>query len=399
MNELALFAGAGGGILGGKLLGWRTVCAVEWEPYPASVLCARQNDKILAPFPIWDDVRTFDGKPWRGIVDVVSGGFPCQDISAAGHGAGISGSRSGLWSEMARIIGEVRPRYAFVENSPMLTSRGLGTVLGDLAALGFDARWGVVSAADVGAPHLRERIWIVAKFPDTNSDGFNSILQRQSGRKGETQCATVAPSNQRGSDNRQSLGNSRQITRNGDVVCGREAAEISDSNSDSQSIGTIHAKPICKPNIPNTDNGRRGRREISGDGGNGRFELYGKDEQVADSGYERVCQQGISNDVGEDDELPRGIQPNGLSVRGFKEGKDMADPNTQRLQGNAGSRGARTERESDGHSAECNWWQFEPNVGRVANGVAARVDRLKAIGNGQVPRVAATAFKLLAGEF
>ena len=87
MNELALFAGAGGGILGGHLLGWRTVCAVEWEQYPASVLCARQNDKILPPFPIWDDVQTFDGKPWRGIVDVVSGGFPCQDISVAGGGA------------------------------------------------------------------------------------------------------------------------------------------------------------------------------------------------------------------------------------------------------------------------------------------------------------------------
>jgi len=86
VNELALFAGAGGGILGGHLLGWRTVCAVEWEPYPASVLVARQNDKILPPFPIWDDVQTFDGKPWQGIVDVVSGGFPCQDISAAGRG-------------------------------------------------------------------------------------------------------------------------------------------------------------------------------------------------------------------------------------------------------------------------------------------------------------------------
>jgi DNA (cytosine-5)-methyltransferase 1 len=84
MNELALFAGAGGGILGGKLLGWRTVCAVEWEPYAASVLVARQNDGFLPPFPIWDDVQTFNGRPWRGIVDVVSGGFPCQDISAAG---------------------------------------------------------------------------------------------------------------------------------------------------------------------------------------------------------------------------------------------------------------------------------------------------------------------------
>lgn len=86
MNELALFAGAGGGILGGHLLGWRTICAVEWEPYPASVLCARQNDGILPPFPIWDDIQTFDGRPWKGIVDVVSGGFPCQDISAAGGG-------------------------------------------------------------------------------------------------------------------------------------------------------------------------------------------------------------------------------------------------------------------------------------------------------------------------
>jgi len=86
MNELALFAGAGGGILGGKLLGWRTVCAVEWEAYPASVLCARQNDGLLPPFPIWDDVCTFDGNPWRGIVQVISGGFPCQDISAAGGG-------------------------------------------------------------------------------------------------------------------------------------------------------------------------------------------------------------------------------------------------------------------------------------------------------------------------
>ena len=168
MNELALFAGAGGGILGGKLLGWRTVCAVEWEPYAAGVLAARQNDKILEPFPIWDDVQTFDGTPWRGIVDVVSGGFPCQDISAAGKGAGIDGERSSMWKHMARVVCEVKPRWVFVENSPMLTIRGLGTVLRDLASLGFDAAWTVLSAADLGAPHLRERIWIVATDPDRN---------------------------------------------------------------------------------------------------------------------------------------------------------------------------------------------------------------------------------------
>ncbi|PHR17628.1 MAG: DNA cytosine methyltransferase [Fluviicola sp.] len=166
LRELALFAGAGGGILGGLLLGWRTVCAVEREPYPIAVLAARQDDGCLHPFPIWDDVRTFDGTEWRGLVDVVSGGFPCGDISCAGKGAGITGEQSGLWVEMARIIREVRPRFVFVENSPMLTSRGLGIVLGDLAGMGFDAEWGVLGADDAGAPHHRKRIWIVAAHPD-----------------------------------------------------------------------------------------------------------------------------------------------------------------------------------------------------------------------------------------
>lgn len=162
MNELALFAGAGGGILAGKTLGWRTVCAVERDAYAAGILAQRQNDGTLAPFPIWSDITTFDGGRWRGVVDVVSGGFPCQDISCAGTGAGLDGERSGLWREMARIIREVRPRFVFVENSPILTSRGLGRVLGDLAEMGFNAEWGVLGAADVGAAHLRERIWVVA---------------------------------------------------------------------------------------------------------------------------------------------------------------------------------------------------------------------------------------------
>lgn len=162
LRELALFAGAGGGILGGHLLGWRTVCAVEYNAYARSVLLARQNDGTLAPFPIWDDVCTFDGKPWRGLVDVVSGGFPCQDISIAGSGRGLDGSCSGLWNEMARIICDVQPCHVYVENSPKLTSRGLGRVLGNLAEMGFDAKWGVVGACHAGAPHERERIWIRA---------------------------------------------------------------------------------------------------------------------------------------------------------------------------------------------------------------------------------------------
>lgn len=181
LRELALFAGAGGGILGGHLLGWKTVCAVEWNEYAAAVLCARQNEGILPPFPIWDDVQTFDGKPWRGLVDVVSGGFPCQDISSAGRGAGIAGERSSMWKHMARIIGEVRPRFAFMENSPMLTSRGLGVVLGDLAALGYDASWGCLSGAQLGANHERNRIWIVAAdshLPQCEGGGIPSRVHQ-----------------------------------------------------------------------------------------------------------------------------------------------------------------------------------------------------------------------------
>jgi len=162
VNELHLFAGAGGGILAGQLLGHRCVCAVECEPYAQSVLVSRQNDGSISPFPIWDDVRTFDGKPWRGIVDVVAGGFPCQDLSAAGKGAGLDGENSGLWREMARVIGEVQPRYAFIENSPMLVNRGLERVLSDIASMGFNAEWGCVPASFVGAPHNRNRVWIVA---------------------------------------------------------------------------------------------------------------------------------------------------------------------------------------------------------------------------------------------
>ena len=159
--------------MGGKLLGWRTVCAVEIDAYCRRVLLARQRDGILPPFPIWDDVRTFDGHSWRGHVDVITGGFPCNDISIAGNRVGISGERSSLWGEMARIIGEVRPSFVLVENSPILTSRGLGVVLGDLAALGYDARWGVLGARHVGAPHRRDRIWIVA-----NSRSIDSLVKQ-----------------------------------------------------------------------------------------------------------------------------------------------------------------------------------------------------------------------------
>jgi DNA (cytosine-5)-methyltransferase 1 len=177
MNELALFAGAGGGILAGRLLGWHTIAACEIEPYPRAVLLHNQKLGNLPHFPIWDDIRTLDGTPFRGHIDIVSGGFPCQDISSAGKGAGITGTRSGLWSEMHRIIREVQPRYAYMENSPILTSRGLGRVLGDLAEIGYHAAWLVLGAVDCGAPHRRDRIWILAvRNADSNHEAQKQTL-------------------------------------------------------------------------------------------------------------------------------------------------------------------------------------------------------------------------------
>jgi len=305
MNELALFAGAGGGILGGQLLGWRTVCAVEIETYPASVLLAKQNEGLLPPFPIWDDICTFDGKPWRGIVDVVSGGFPCQDISAAGKGKGIEGERSGLWVEMARVIDEVRPRFAFVENSPVLTSRGLGRVLGDLASMGFDARWGVLGAADVGAPHKRDRIWIVAH---ANSSERHPGIEHPRREKG------LHPGQ-----------------------CSKAPGFMANHNSP--------------------------------------WKLQQK-------GHEQK-QRGRTGNTSK--EIP---DTNSISIKRIKPGIAHAQ-----------KRAIKSKRSNRSFGDGVRWWAIEPNVGRVADGVAARVDRIKALGNGQVPQCAAEAWRILSAEF
>ena len=199
-----LFAGAGGGILADALLGHWPVGAVEVEPYPRSVLLARQRDGVLPPFPVWDDVRTFRAdnpecaefiEGLRDVRDrlVICGGFPCQDISAAGKGAGLSGARSGLWREMARIVREVGPRHVFVENSPVLTSRGMGVVLGDLAAMGFDARWGVLGANSVGALHIRERMWILAHSHKANRHGRGGSVQVGGGGRESPNASRLHP--------------------------------------------------------------------------------------------------------------------------------------------------------------------------------------------------------------
>lgn len=314
MNELHLFAGAGGGILGGMLLGHTCVCAVEIEPYCRKVLLQRQRDGILPKFPIWDDVRTFDGKPWRGKVDIICGGFPCQDISCAGRGAGIEGARSGLWSEFARIIGEVQPRYAFVENSPMLAVRGLGRVLGDLSEIGYNARWCVMGADDVGAPHIRKRMWILAYA--RHECGGSSLRPRTGG------------------------------------TCEREL-EKTEWQSETVEVARPSERQAIVADAKLFGNGRRKQFE--------------------------ECEQ-------ETRDLP----------------KALSDADVSRCESECGLEKEPSER----LRRSCAWWNddpadqdgaFESQLGRVVDGVANRVDRLKAIGNGQVPLVAATVFRLLKG--
>jgi DNA (cytosine-5)-methyltransferase 1 len=152
----SLFSGAGLGDIAADLAGFTHRWFCECNPYARSVLQVRWPG-----VPVYEDVRGVHAATVQP-VDVVVGGFPCQDISVAGTGAGITGSRSGLWSEYARILRELRPRYAVVENVKALLGRGLDRVLGDLAEIGYNAEWDVFPAAAFGAPHLRERIIIVA---------------------------------------------------------------------------------------------------------------------------------------------------------------------------------------------------------------------------------------------
>jgi DNA (cytosine-5)-methyltransferase 1 len=177
LKVLDLFSGIGGFSLGlERTGGFQTVGFCEIEPYCQAVL-----RKHWPEVPIYDDVRKLSvGRlASDGIEpDVICGGFPCQDISVAGKGEGIEGERSGLWSEFARLIGEIRPRFAIVENVSNLLGRGLDRVLGDLAALRFDAEWHCIPASAVGAPHRRDRIWIVA-YPDRGRAAQHAGGQRE----------------------------------------------------------------------------------------------------------------------------------------------------------------------------------------------------------------------------
>jgi DNA (cytosine-5)-methyltransferase 1 len=290
----SLFAGIGGFDLGFERAGLKCVWQVELDPFCRKVLA-----KHWPNVPRWDDVRTFTGEGFER-PDVICGGFPCQDISVAGRGAGIDGDQSGLWAEYARVIRVVRPRFVVVENSPALLGRGIDRVLGDLAACGFDSEWDCLPAFAAGAHHERDRLFIIAY-----SNGHD-------GRKGRTRRPDPSASRQ--------------------SVTERPLQERTDSDDDRERCEELDFPPPLpiaarKPDRP----------------------------------YDAI--------------RPR-VYPASIP------------------QGDDGGRQSATEGEGRvpilgiGCSGSWRSWSAEPAVGRVADGVPNRVDRLRGLGNAVVPQVA-----------
>ena len=325
MRVLDLFSGIGGFSLGlERTGGFETVAFCEVDPF-----CRRVLAKHWPEVPCYDDVRSLGA--WRlvadGIaVDVICGGFPCQDISTAGRGAGINGERSGLWAEYARLVGELRPRYVIVENVAALLGRGLDRVLGDLAALGYDAEWHCIPASAVGAPHQRDRIWIVAHADgqpwearcDERRSAVSVRAHRGAARSG-SDPVDVAHAESADDRLRHASQGERQISEPRER---RRCADVADALRNGLQ-GSEPSEPAARRRRPSDTRGAF----VANAGGQG---------------------------------LPSSEREVILGPRRWHEGRA---------------------------ASERGWWSAEPDVGRVAHGVSGRVDRLRALGNAVVPQI------------
>ena len=302
MKVGSLFSGIGGFDLGLERAGHEIAWQVEIDPF-----CQRVLTKHWPNVKRYSDVTLVGDELER--VDIIAGGFPCQDISTAGKGVGIIGERSGLWREFARIIGKVRPKWVIAENVPTLRSRGLTLVLQDLGTLGYDAEWHCIPASAVGAPHQRDRIWIVAYAEGVQRDGGDV--------HGGGDCevtSTVSKS-------------------------GNRSAEESHSHTSSERLAG------CRTS-------RRMGKEFSSIGYMG--------DNISDA-------EGVGCDI-------RAQNGDGESTLSNRERLLERTPNRRSL--------------LQPWSPRSSWWDVEPNVGRVAHGVPARVDRLKSLGNALLPQIA-----------
>ncbi len=353
MNGLAICAGIGGIELGLRLaIGelYKTVCYVEREAFAAAVIVARMEDKMLDFAPVWDDLQTFDGTIWRGKVDIITAGFPCQPWSVAGKRSGRDDDRW-IWPGIVRIIREIRPGFVLFENVPGLIRGGLGPVLASLAELGFDAEWDTFRASDVEAPHRRERLFILA---------YAQINHRR----------TEQPAEKAGGRRSRSSGISDELA---DGSC-RGFGELRESSRrHRQSDG-------CDEDVTNASSGGRTRRDFQG----------------TRTARTEACESTDRSDTS--DESSNGgkalAHAGGAGCEGLR-------PSGQEKQENGGVSvfpPGPNERERWAEILERNP-SLEPAVCGMVDGISSRVDRLRALGNAVVPAVAAIAWRVLSQRF
>ncbi|MCC4295839.1 DNA cytosine methyltransferase [Brevundimonas aurantiaca] len=359
MNFVSLFAGIGGFDLGLERAGMTAVAQCEISPKCRYLL--RQHWPEVQQF---EDVCTMRAADVPHRVRLICGGFPCQDISFAGKGAGLAGERSGLWREYARLIGEFRPDYVVVENVAALLGRGLGDVLGDLASLGYDAWWDCIPASAVGAPHRRDRLWIVAYPRSEQYQGYGDALRREIAK-----------------------GLSRALAEQS-VLAGDDS-QADAFNPDSDRFGSH-----C-PGIHVVGDAELRDEQV------GLFEPMGED--VANAQHLRPVQpEGCFTDergrIG-DGSCEGGWKNLGYDADRFQQGSiikpcERQNPIASRNgKSDAGRRPAQSllGRVVDGLPAWLDGlsigWAEEPPVPRVAKGVPARSDRLHGLGNAVVPAI------------
>lgn len=310
MNGLDLFSGIGGLTIGlGKYIRPITYC--EYDRYCQSELLSRMRNKTLPTAPIWDDVRTLSSR-YIPPIDIIYGGFPCQDISVAGTGKGLAGERSGLFFEILRLSKEIRPKFIFLENVPAIRTRGASRVGKELASLGYDCRWDTLSAAEIGAHHKRER-WFLLAY--AYSERLRIEWSRRERRKTKI---------------------SSEFT-----IYGSEKP-LADTEIFTQREPT---------NQTNTESARRKTWNESLD----------CSQYVADPLRSRLSVGNVSGEFGKADVTSPRCELGGTSP------------------------------------ASARYWEVEPDVGRVADGVSFRVDRLRSLGNSVVPLQAKIAFERLMG--
>jgi DNA (cytosine-5)-methyltransferase 1 len=382
VNGLAICAGVEGIELGIKFIepNYKTVCYVEGEAYAAAVLRKRMEEKLLDEAPIWDDVKTFSGLPWRGKVDILSAGFPCQPWSYAGKQEGEQDERW-IWPDIARVIGEVRPHFVFLENVPgLISGGGLLTVLGSLAEIGYNARWATLSAADVGANHKRERVWIFCWDPnsrntlqkvreihrgeDTDTNRISGYVAHPHIRRELQQEGSKPDVGGWPRDSSKEMADTKHVGLYGS----KERRSLTETSTDNEERENQASESKGGREPKSSGNLQRGKRATNTDSNPIREEQE-PGEKCQDSPIiGNICED-VSNTNGKGREKilieggnPEGNEPFGTGSKGRTNGR---------------------------------WWAVEPDVGRVANGVPHRVDRLRACGNGVVPLVAATAYREL----